>query len=81
MEEGKLVGVMMINQSAAFDLCDHHLLVEKLKLMGIDDEAASLMDIYLEGRSRSTLVDGHIFSPLRLPTCSVIQGGIGSGLL
>ena len=30
MEEGKLVGVMLIDQSAAFDLCDHKLLVEKI---------------------------------------------------
>ena len=29
MEEGKLVGVMMIDQSATFDLCDHQLLIEK----------------------------------------------------
>ena len=81
MEEGKLVGVMMIDQSAAFDLCDHHLLVEKLKLMGIDEETASWMENYLQGRSQSTLVDGHLSSPLKLPPCSVIQGGIGSGLL
>ena len=81
MEEGKLVGMMMIDQSAAFDLCDHHLLVEKLKLMGIDQKAACWMDSYLHGRSQSTLVDGHLSSSLKLPPCSVIQGGIGSGLL
>ena len=81
MEEGKVVGVMMIDQSAAFDLCDHHLLVEKLKLMGIDDKAACWMDSYLQGRSQSTLIDGHLSSPLKMPPCSVIQGGIGSGLL
>ena len=81
MEEGKLVGVMMIDQSAAFDLCDHHLLIEKLRLMGIDNEASFWMESYLQGRSQSTLVDGHLSSPLRLPPCSVIQGGIGSGLL
>ena len=33
IEEGKLVGVLMIDQSAAFDLCDHLILVEKLKLL------------------------------------------------
>ena len=81
MEEGKLVGVMMIDQSAAFDLCDHKLLIEKLKLLGIEAETALWMESYLQGRSQSTLVDGHLSSKLQLPPCSVIQGGIGSGLL
>ena len=39
------------------------------------------MDSYLGGRSQSTLVDGDLSAPQRLPPCSVIQGGIGSGLL
>jgi hypothetical protein len=81
MEEGKLVGVMMIDQSAAFDLCDHKLLIEKLKLMGLEKEASSWMESYLQGRSQSTLVDGQLSSQQQLPPCSVIQGGIGSGLL
>ena len=40
MEEGKLVGVLMIDQSAAFDLCDHVILVEKMKLLGIRGNSA-----------------------------------------
>ena len=39
------------------------------------------MESYLSGRTQSTLVDGHLSSALPLPPCSVIQGGIGSGLL
>jgi hypothetical protein len=35
VEEGKMVGVLLCDQSAAFDLCDHYILVEKLKLMGV----------------------------------------------
>ena len=49
--------------------------------MGIQGEAAFWMERYLQGRSQSTLVDGHLSSELQLPPCSVIQGGIGSGLL
>ena len=81
MEEGRLVGVMMIDQSAAFDLFDHKVLMEKLKLMGVEMESASWMESYLSGRTQSTLVDGHLSSELPLPPCSVSQGGIGSGLL
>ena len=67
MEEGKLVGVMMIDQSAAFDLCDHHLLIEKLRLMGIDNEASFWMESYLQGRSQSILVDGATDLLTRVP--------------
>ena len=81
MEEGKMVGVFMIDQSAAFDLCDHSILIEKMKLLGIQGNSAFWMESYLQGRSQSTLVDGHLSAALQLPPCSVIQGGIGSGLL
>ena len=36
VEEGKLVGVMMIDLSAAFDMVDHTLLLEKLHLFGLE---------------------------------------------
>ena len=35
IDEGKMVGVLVCDQSAAFDLCDHYLLVEKLKIDGV----------------------------------------------
>ena len=81
LEEGQLVGIMMIDQSAAFDLCDHELLIDKLKLLGVKEKSACWMERYLKNRSQSTLVDGYLSAPIPLPACSVIQGGIGSGLL
>ena len=33
IEEGKLVGLLMIDQSAAFDLCDHVILTGKVNLL------------------------------------------------
>ena len=51
VEEGNMVGVLICDQSAAFDLCDHAILVEKLKLSGSwttsqgGNKAALLMDI------------------------------------
>ena len=60
IDDGKMVGVLVCDQSAAFDVCDHYLLVEKLKLMGLEekpqtgsgaicqvgDKAALWMDIF-----------------------------------
>ena len=37
VDDDKMVGVMMIDLSAAFDMVDHGLLIEKLRLLGLDD--------------------------------------------
>ena len=87
MEEGKLVGIIMVDQSAAFDLCDHRILADKVNLLlggGKEEEdnlGAKWVRSYLEDRSQCTLVDGHLSSPIKLPPASVIQGGVGAGLL
>ena len=39
VEQGRMVGVMMIDLSAAFDMVDHTLMLEKLKLFGLDEVA------------------------------------------
>ena len=36
---------------------------------------------YLAGRSQCTLVDGHLSTEIKLPPVSVIQEGVGAGLL
>ena len=77
VEEGKLVGVLICDQSAAFDLCDHHLLTEKLKLMGVEDHLISWFKSYLSSRKQSCLVDGELSAPIDLLECGVPQGSIG----
>ena len=81
IEEEKMVGVLVCDQSAAFDLCDHYLLVEKLKLMGLEDSATSWIWSYLSDRRQSCFIDGHLSSPLDLLSCGVPQGSIGGPLL
>ena len=81
IEDDKMVGVLVCDQSAAFDLCDHYLLVEKLKLMGVDDSAAAWIWSYLSGRKQICFVDGNLSSSLNLLSCGVPQGSIGGPLL
>ena len=81
VERDKMVGVLICDQSAAFDLCDHRLLVEKLRLLGMDDTAADWVWSYLSGRKQSCQVDGKLSSPLDIPSCGVPQGSIGGPLL
>ena len=44
LEKGHLVGIMMIDQSAAFDLCDHKLLIEKMKLLEVVEKSSLWME-------------------------------------
>ena len=90
MEEGKTVAIMMIDQSAAFDVCDHIILEAKLQLiLGLGDgtnlnsggPVMRWFHSYLSGRLQCTIVEGQISPLLRMPACSVIQGGCGAGLL
>ena len=74
-------GVLICDQSAVFDLCDHYLLVEKLKLLGREDSAAAWVWNYLSDRRQSCFVDGKLSSPLDLLPCGVPQGSIGGPLL
>ena len=81
VEAGKMVGVLFCDQSAAFDLCDHNILIEKLELMGVENSALRWMKSYLSNRKQSCFVDGDMSAPLKLLDCGVPQGSIGGPLL
>jgi predicted peroxiredoxin len=81
VEQGNMVGVLLCDQSAAFDLSDHHLLTEKLKIMGVEDRAATWFWSYLSGRRQSCMVDGHLSAPLAILPCGVPQSSIGVPIL
>ena len=70
-----MVGVMMIDLSAAFDMVDHPLLLQKLQLFGLEDDALSWVRSYISGRSQSVIVDGCMSPPLAID-CGVPQGSI-----
>ena len=89
VEEGKTVAVLMIDQSAAFDVCDHPILEGKMQLLlglgdnneGKNQPVMRWIHSYLSARTQCTIVEGQVSPLLRLPACSVIQGGCGVGLL
>jgi hypothetical protein len=85
MEEGKTVAVMMIDQSAAFDVCDHPILEAKLQilfgLVNSSHPVSQWFHSYLSDKVQCTIVEGQVSPLLRLPACSVIQGVCGAGLL
>ena len=65
----------MLDMSAAFDIVDHRILLNKLKLYGFDDWSVQWVNNYLTGRSQSVLIDGAM-SPFIEITVGVPQGSI-----
>ena len=61
--------------SAAFDIVDHSLLLEKLGLYGFDDSAVGWIRSYLSGREQCVSIDGSMSNMLQTPT-GVPQGSI-----
>ena len=77
---GNMVGVMMVDLSAAFDMVDYDILLQKLELYGLDVGSLAWVRSYLTGRYQSVFVDGCLSPPLSIP-CGVPQGSILGPLL
>ena len=75
IEEGDMAGVCMIDMSAAFDVVDTPLLLEKLKLYGLDRNALQWTWSYLTYRSQAVYIEGSLSNLLPLEA-GVPQGSI-----
>ena len=74
-DRGELAGVVMIDQSAAFDCVDHFLLLEKLRLYGWDEASLAWSRNYLSNRTQSCSVESFQSEPLGV-SAGVPQGSI-----
>ena len=75
LEGGDMVGVCMLDMSAAFDLVDTNLLLKKLNLYGFDENSVQWTRSYLTHRSQGVYIDGAMSSLLALEA-GVPQGSI-----
>ena len=75
IERGECSGVMMLDLSAAFDLVNHSILLQKLALIGFEETALKWCKSYLEGRYQCVYVDGQ-FSELQSIEVGVPQGSV-----
>ena len=80
ISRNETVAAIMVDLSAAFDVVDHGLLLEKLSVYGFDSQTINWFQSYLVGRSQVVLVDGHLSDPLFLEA-GVPQGSILGPLL
>ena len=70
---GKLSGVVLLDLSAAFDLVDPDLLLQKLRIYGVEDDVLSWLETYLTGRHQAVWID-HIMSDFLPCEVGVPQG-------
>ena len=73
-----LTALLALDQSSAYDVVDHPILLLKLKAVGMDEDALTWMQSYLGDRTQVVEVEGFRSSSAAHPPCSVIQGSIGS---
>ena len=77
----RLAAVVMIDQSAAYDLLDHKLILAKMSLYGLGDSYLGWLGSYLAGRVQTTKVQARTSDPILLGECGAPQGSILAGLL
>ena len=75
LEQGDMAAVCMIDMSAAFDVVDTDLLLEKLKLYGFDGNAVQWIWTYLSYKSQAVYIEGTMSQLLPLEA-GVPQGSI-----
>ena len=79
-DERKLVGAVLLDFSAVFDVIDHELLLGKLKCYGFKSAALSWMESYLSRKRLKVFFNGS-FSNSKDIHCSVPQGSCLGPLL
>ena len=80
IDDGKLVGCVMLDFRKAFDMIDHNLLIQKLGVYKFHTTALNLFKSYLFGRQQIVKLSGKISNPQFIST-GVPQGSILGPLL
>jgi len=80
-EEKKFSALLLLDQTAAYDLLDHKIILSKLKQYGFNDRSVGWISSYLTDRTQSVQIESK-FSPLiNLGSYGAPQGSLLGGLL
>jgi hypothetical protein len=80
-DQGNAAAILAVDLSAAFDLCDHSIMLGKMEHYGVRGHELEWFTNYFQGRTQCVQVGKYRTQLHNLPPCSVIQGGVGSGIL
>ncbi|MEW8547257.1 MAG: reverse transcriptase family protein [Candidatus Thiodiazotropha sp.] len=80
MDNGNMVGVVLVDFQKAFDLVDHQILLSKLELYGFARETLVWFNTYLTHRQQQVTIN-NCKSDFELVSCGVPQGSILGPLL
>ena len=80
LENKEISAAIMLDMIAAFDVVDHDILIEKLKLYGVDPSSSEWIKSYLTSRSQKLYIDGAYSGVLDLEA-GVPQGSVLGPLL
>lgn len=80
IDANRLVGAVMLDFSAAFDLIDHKILLQKLECYGFTPSSLSWMGSYLSNRKQRVFFIGQ-YSSTKTIHCGVPQGSCLGPLL
>ena len=73
LDERKVVGAVLLDLSAAFDILDHKLLLNELSCYSFEASAAAWINSYLTNR-KYTVHFNSSYSEVRAASCGVPQG-------
>ena len=75
-ESKELSAAILLDLSAAFDVVDHKILLEKLVLYNFSEETVSWFKSYLEGRRQIVVVESKLSDPNDVGNQGVPQGSL-----
>ena len=73
-ENKKLTAALLLDLSAAFDVVDHSILLDKLKLYNFSQQAIDWFQSYLGGRKQVVMVESMLSDPKPVGEQGVPQG-------
>ena len=80
LEREEVTAVVMLDLSAAFDVVDHTILLQKLEILGFKECSLAWLRSYLTDRSQQVYIEGSLSEALNLEA-GVPQGSILGPLL
>ena len=78
-EKKMMVGILAVDMSAAYDLINHKILLQKLRIMGLAPHTLKWVQDFLSTRKQCVDICGNMSDSISTGEQGVVQGGASSG--